>query len=77
MTNAHRILVVKCESRVPLGRSTQKGQANIRLDVKEIRYEMYTGRKLIQDKVQCWYFVKNIMILQVSFLYELWEITTK
>jgi hypothetical protein len=53
------------------------GQANIRLDVKEIRYEVYTGRKLIQDKVQCWYFVKNVMILQVSLLCELWEITTK
>jgi len=55
MTNSHRILVVKCESRVPLGRSTRMGQANIRLDVKEIGYEVNTGRKLIQDKVQCWF----------------------
>ena len=53
------------------------GQANIGLDVKEMRYEVYIGQKLIQDKVQCWYFVKNVMILQVSLLYELWEITTK
>lgn len=63
MTHAQRILFVKCERRVPLGRSTRMGQANIRLDAKEIRYEVYTGRKLIQDKVQCWYFVKNVMIL--------------
>jgi len=56
MTNAHRILVVKCESRVPLGRSTRMRQANIRLVVKEICYEVNTGRKLIQDKVQCWFF---------------------
>lgn len=41
------------------------------------KYEEYIGRKLIQGKVQCWYFVKNVMILQVSLLYELWEITIK
>jgi hypothetical protein len=76
MTNARRILVVKCENRVPL-ETPRMGQANIGLDVKEIRYEVYTGQKLIQGKVQCWYFVKNVMILQVSLLYELWEITTK
>jgi len=44
------------------------GQANIRMYVKEICYAVYTGRKLIHDTVQCWYFVKTVMILQVSFV---------
>ena len=39
MTNAHRILLVNRESRAPLGRPTRIGEANIRLDVKQIGCE--------------------------------------
>jgi hypothetical protein len=46
MTNVHRVLVVKRDSGVPLGTSTHTGLVNIKLDVKEMLYELYTGRKL-------------------------------
>jgi hypothetical protein len=39
MTNAHRILLVNRESGARLGRPTRIGEANIRLDVKQIGCE--------------------------------------
>jgi hypothetical protein len=43
MTNAYKILVRKPDGKRPLGRPTHRSEDNIRMDLGEIWWKMWTG----------------------------------
>jgi len=52
MRNAYRILVAKPEVKRPLGRLRCRWEDNIRMDVREVRWEGVYWMNLAQDRDQ-------------------------
>jgi hypothetical protein len=65
MRNAYKILVGKPEGRIPLGRSRHRWENNIRMDLREIRWEGVDWIHLAQDRDQWRAVVNTVMNLQV------------
>jgi hypothetical protein len=58
--NAYRILVGKPEGKRPLGRPRHMGQDNIKMDLREIRWDGVDWIDMAQDRDQWRAFVNTI-----------------
>jgi hypothetical protein len=56
----------KSEAKRPLGGPRQRREDNVKLDLKEIRYEDIEWIYITQDRVWWWAVVGMVMNLQVS-----------
>jgi hypothetical protein len=65
MKNAYKILVQKPEEKRPLGRRRCRWEDNIRIDLREIGWEVVEWFHLVQDRGQRRAFVNTIMNLWV------------
>jgi hypothetical protein len=65
MRNAYIILVGKPEGKRPLVRSRHKWEVNIKMDIKETRWEGVDWMHLAQDRDQWWALVNMLMNLWV------------
>ena len=63
--NAYRTLVGKPEGKTPLGRSRRRWEDNIKMDLREMGCDVRDWIDLVQDRVQCWAYVRAIMNLRV------------
>jgi hypothetical protein len=63
--NAYRILVGKPEGRRPLERPTRMGVDNIKIDLREMRWDGVDWVNLAQDKEQWRALVNTVMNLRV------------
>jgi hypothetical protein len=63
MRNVYSVLVGKTEGRRPVGRSRRRWEDNIRIDLREIGWKVWTG--LAKDKDQWWAVVNTVMNLRV------------
>jgi hypothetical protein len=61
-----KILVGKSEGKRPLGRTRCRWEDNIRMDVREIEWEVVEGIHLAQDRDQWWVLVNTVMNLRVT-----------
>jgi hypothetical protein len=64
--SAYNILVTKSEGKRPLGRHRHRCEDNIRMDLREIRWENVDWMFLAQDRDQWPVLVNTVMKLQVS-----------
>jgi hypothetical protein len=65
MINAYRILARKPEGERPLGRHRRRWEDNIRMDLREVRWEGMDWIHLAQDRDQWWAVVNTAMNLRV------------
>jgi len=65
MRNVYKILVGKSERKIPLGRPRRRWEDNIRMDLREIRWEVVEWIHLAQDRDQWRALVNTLMILLV------------
>jgi hypothetical protein len=65
MINAYRILVRKSEGMIPLGRPRFRWEDNIRMDIKEMVWEVVNWINLAQNGEKWWALVNTVMNLQV------------
>jgi hypothetical protein len=63
--NAYRILVGKPEGKRPLGRPRRRWAENIKMDLREIRWDVIDWINLAQDRDQWRALVNTEMNLQV------------
>jgi hypothetical protein len=63
--NAYRILVGKPEEKIPLGRPRCRCVDNIKMDLREIRWNYVDWIDLTQDRDQCRALMNIVMNLQV------------
>jgi hypothetical protein len=63
--DVYRVLVGKPEGKRPLGRHRLRWEDNIKLDLREIRFDGANWIRLAQDGVQCRAFVNTAMNLRV------------
>jgi hypothetical protein len=64
-TNAYRLLVGKLEGQRPLGRPRRRWVANIKMDLKEMRWVGMDWIELAQDRDQWRALVNTVMNLWV------------
>jgi len=65
MRNTYKILVSKPEGRKPHRRPRHRWEDNIRMDLREIGWEVVDWMHLAQDRDQWWALVNMVMNLQV------------
>jgi hypothetical protein len=65
MKNMYKILAVKPEGKRPLGIPTRRWEDNIRMDLREIKWEGVHWIRLAQDRDQWWAVVNTVMNLRV------------
>jgi hypothetical protein len=65
MMNANNILFGKHEGKRPLGRPQYRWEDNVRMYLKEIRWECVNWMYLAQDRDQWWALVNMVQNLQV------------
>jgi hypothetical protein len=65
MRNVYKILVGKSERKIPLGRPRRRWEDNIRMDLREIRWEVVEWIHQAQDRDQWRALVNTLMILLV------------
>jgi hypothetical protein len=65
MRNVYNILIGKPEEKRPLGRSRHRWEDNIRMDLREIRWEGVDWIHLAQDRDWWWALVNMVMNLKV------------
>jgi hypothetical protein len=70
--NAYRILVGKPEGKRPLGRTKHKWVDNIKIDLREIVWDVMYWIDLAQDRDQWRALVNTVMNLRV--FYKCWEV---
>jgi hypothetical protein len=63
--NAYRILVVKPESKRPLGRPRRRWVDNIKMDLREIGWDGMDWIDLAQGSDQCRALVNTVLYLRV------------
>jgi hypothetical protein len=61
----YRVLVGRLEGKRPLGRVRRRWEDNIKLDLREIRFDGANWIQLTQDRVQWRSFVNTVMNLRV------------
>jgi hypothetical protein len=61
MSNAYKILVGKSEGKRPLGRHRHRWPHDIRMDLREIGWEVVDWVYLAQDRDQWWGLVNTLM----------------
>jgi hypothetical protein len=66
--NVYRILVGKPEGKRPLGRPTRRWVDNIKMDLREIRWDGMDCIHLAQDRDQWRAIVNTVMNLQVPLI---------
>jgi hypothetical protein len=59
MRNAYNILTGKPEDKRPLGNTRRRWEDNIRMDLREIRWEGVDWTQLAQDRDQLWALVNS------------------
>jgi hypothetical protein len=59
-------LVGEAEGKRPLGRPRSRWEGNIRMDVREIRWEVVDWVLLAQDRVHWWILVTTVMKLRIA-----------
>jgi hypothetical protein len=65
MISAYKIIVGKPKGKRPLGKISRRSEDNIKIDLKEILYEVVDWTYLVQDKDRLRAFVNKIMNLRV------------
>jgi hypothetical protein len=65
MRNAYKILVGKPECKKPLRRTRHRGRDNIRMELREIGWEVVDWMHLTQDRDQWWAVVDIVINLRV------------
>jgi hypothetical protein len=65
MRNAHKILVGKPDGKKTTERPINRGEGNIKMDLKEAWLEGVNLIHLAQDRDWCWALVNTVMNLQV------------
>jgi hypothetical protein len=65
MRNTYKVLVGRPEVKTPLRRSRHRCEDNIKMDLKEIGWEVVDWIHLAQDRIQCRAVVNMVMNLQV------------
>jgi hypothetical protein len=65
MRNAYNIMVVNPERKRPLGRLHRRWEDNIRMDLREIGWEVVDWIQLVQDREQWRDFMSIVMNLRV------------
>jgi hypothetical protein len=65
-SGVYRVLVGRPEGKKPLGRPRRRWEANIKLDLREIRIDGANWIQLAQDRVQWQAFVNTVVNLRVS-----------
>jgi hypothetical protein len=65
MRNGYKILVRKPEKKRPFRRPRHKWEDNIRMDLRDIRWEGVDWIHMVLDKDQCQAVVNTVMNLQV------------
>jgi hypothetical protein len=65
MRNAYKILVRKPEGKRLLGRPRCRWEDNLRMDLREIEWEVVECTRVAQDRVHWWALVNMIMNLRV------------
>jgi hypothetical protein len=63
---SYRILVEKPKGKSPLGRTRRRWEANVRMDLREIRWRAMDWIELAEDGKQWRELVETVMIIQVS-----------
>jgi hypothetical protein len=63
--NAYRILVGKPEGKGPLGRPRRRWMDNIKMDLREIKWDGMDWIDLAQDRYQCRALVNTVMNLRI------------
>jgi hypothetical protein len=66
LRNAHKILVGKPEGRRPLGRFRHRYLCNVRMDLREIGFEVVKWINLAQNRDQWQALVNAVMKFRVS-----------
>jgi hypothetical protein len=59
--NAYRILVGKPEGKRPLGRPRHRWVENIKMDLREIEWDVMYWTDLAEDRDQWWALVNTVM----------------
>ncbi|KAJ4451034.1 hypothetical protein ANN_02470 [Periplaneta americana] len=62
--NAYRVLVGRPEGKTPLGRPRRRWEDNIKMDLREVRYDDRDWINLAQDRDQWWAYVRAAMNLR-------------
>jgi len=65
-TDAYSVLVGKPEGNRPLGRPRRRWEDNIKIDLKEISWEVVHWIDLVQDTDNSWDLVNKVMNLQFT-----------
>jgi hypothetical protein len=65
-TDAYSVLVGKPEGNRPLGRPGRRWEDNIKIDLKEISWEVVHWIDLVQDTDNSWDLVNKVMNLQFT-----------
>ncbi|KAJ4434404.1 hypothetical protein ANN_22965 [Periplaneta americana] len=63
--NAYRVLVGRSEGKRPLGRPRRRWEDNIKMDLREVRYDSRDWINVAQDRDQWWAYVRAAMNLRV------------
>jgi hypothetical protein len=66
LRNAYKILVGKPAGKRPLGRRRRRWEDNIRIDLREIRWEVVVWMHLAQDRDQWWVVLNPVMNFRVQ-----------
>jgi hypothetical protein len=64
---AYRVLVGRNEGKRPLGRPRRRWENNIKMDLREIGFDVVNWIRLAQDRVQWRAFVNTVMNLRDIF----------
>jgi hypothetical protein len=65
LRNTYSILVGKPEVKRPFGRHRRRWEDNVRIDVREIRWEVVDWVHLAEDRDQCRALVNTVMNFRV------------
>ncbi|KAJ4443541.1 hypothetical protein ANN_05214 [Periplaneta americana] len=63
--NAYRVLVGRPEGKRPLGKPRRRWEDNIKMDLREVRYDDRDWINLAQDRDQWWAYVRAAMNLRI------------
>jgi hypothetical protein len=65
MRNTYKTLVGKNEEKIPLGRPRRRWEDDIRMNLREVGWEVVDWMLMAQDRDQWWAVVNTIMNLRV------------